>query len=573
MTPPGSLEPVQTISPTKRAHQDAPSPSAKRLPTKPPEGREANFVSVQGLERAAMNPRYSPLAASYIPEDESRASTLPPHPRGIKPLGNLYSATQQNLKTHAGSFAKLPDELLLHALEQLEACDLLLVGATCKALHAFACHGELWKTLLVQSPMAAVPKGQRPQWHGSWRATYLNLPPECQVRVDCTGLYSDALYRPFHCAHLPLELYTDPAHFNSPISKLPNLTPHEFKRHWVHRPFILTEPVKSWDVYRRWNLGLLMLQYGRSTFRCEAVDWPLETYAGYMHSNDDESPLYLFDSKFAEKMQLQLEQLSQECNAGDDEPAYTPPRAFTPDLFSVLGDERPAHRWLIIGPPRSGSSFHTDPNGTSAWNAVLKGRKYWIMSPTPPPGVYVSDDESEVTSPSSIAEWLMGFHNDARNMPGVCEGICEAGEVLHVPGGWYHLVLNLPPEDESVEDNIAITQNFVPEPRLPEVLTFLKRKPDQVSGFQFSDDSQDEQGERPSQIFSAYDLLVSRLEEQYPEKLRQALDTAAPSDHSNARGNSVWEEVTKSKEPGDGGFSFGFSLHEEDGEGEEAIGS
>jgi hypothetical protein len=41
-------------------------------------------------------------------------------------------------------------------------------------------------------------------------------------------------------------------------------------------------------------------------------------------------------------------------------------------------------RWLIIGPHRSGSSFHVDPNATCAWNAVVSGAKKWILFP---PGV------------------------------------------------------------------------------------------------------------------------------------------------------------------------------------------
>lgn len=85
---------------------------------------------------------------------------------------------------------------------------------------------------------------------------------------------------------------------------------------------------------------------------------------------------------------------------------------------------------------------------SSAWNAVLRGSKYWIMFPTspsqpPPPGVFVSGDQSEVTSPLSIAEWLLGFHAQARATPGCAEGICKEGEVLHVPSGWWHLVVNL----------------------------------------------------------------------------------------------------------------------------------
>ena len=64
------------------------------------------------------------------------------------------------------------------------------------------------------------------------------------------------------------------------------------------------------------------------------------------------------------------------------------PACFAEDLLAVLGPERPDHRWLIWGPARSGSTFHKDPNATSAWNAVVRGRKHWILYPpnTQPPG-------------------------------------------------------------------------------------------------------------------------------------------------------------------------------------------
>lgn len=55
---------------------------------------------------------------------------------------------------------------------------------------------------------------------------------------------------------------------------------------------------------------------------------------------------------------------------------YSVPHLFQDDYFNVLDrDQRPAFRWLIIGPERSGASWHVDPALTSAWNTLLCGRK------------------------------------------------------------------------------------------------------------------------------------------------------------------------------------------------------
>lgn len=51
---------------------------------------------------------------------------------------------------------------------------------------------------------------------------------------------------------------------------------------------------------------------------------------------------------------------------------YTVPEYFSEDLFQLVGEDRPDYRWIIIGPARSGSTFHRDPNFTSAWNAVIR---------------------------------------------------------------------------------------------------------------------------------------------------------------------------------------------------------
>ena len=74
---------------------------------------------------------------------------VPSHPLGIKPNGNAYTANE-NLKSAAGYFAVLPDELLVMVLECLDAKSLRKIECCCKALYAFSRLEDLWKTLCIE---------------------------------------------------------------------------------------------------------------------------------------------------------------------------------------------------------------------------------------------------------------------------------------------------------------------------------------------------------------------------------------------------------------------------------------
>ncbi|RDW74017.1 hypothetical protein BP5796_07459 [Coleophoma crateriformis] len=466
---------------------------------------------------------------SLVLEEESSVA-IPLHPLGVKPLGNQYTATS-NARHATGPFQILPDEMLAIFLEYLDSRDLQLLGSTCKSLFAFCRSDDLWKALFIESPLS---KSGSFSWRGSWRATLLGLEQEQVARIKCDSVFSDVLHRPFLCTHTPLTPYTTNIPRGNAIPRMENLSSMEFSENWSDKPFILTAPVREWPVYQSWDTDTLLRQYGDVKFRAEAVDWDLKTYVSYMSNSNDESPLYLFDRGFVEKMGLITGNIKTS-------PSYWPPECFGEDLFAVLGDQRPDDKWLIVGPARSGSTYHKDPNATSAWNAVLKGSKYWIMFPSftsspPPPGVYVSEDQSEVTSPLSIAEWLLGFHAEARKTPGCLEGVCGEGEVLHVPSGWWHLVVNL-------DASIAITQNFVPRSHLAGVLSFLKDKADQVSGFK-------------KDITDPYGIFVDRMQSEHPDLLRQAEQELEKRAEGRKR---KWDAaVGNDGNENSGGFSFGF---------------
>ena len=84
--------------------------------------------------------------------------------------------------------------------------------------------------------------------------------------------------------------------------------------------------------------------------------------------------------------------------------------------------------------------------------------------------------------PLSTGEWLLSFwsaHLEAKkNLDPTArpfEAIVEEGEIIFVPHGFWHMVLNL-------DDCIAITQNYVSTSNLSDCLRFLREKPDQISG-------------------------------------------------------------------------------------------
>jgi hypothetical protein len=177
----------------------------------------------------------------------------------------------------------------------------------------------------------------------------------------------------------------------------------------------------------------------------------LDNYRRYASQCPDEAPVYIFDSAFGDRARGLM----------DD---YTIPPVFHEDFFAILGSSRPDHMWLVGGPPRTGSSFHLDPYMTSAWNAVASGSKRWILYPpsTPPPGVSVGRDEEGDTSYDADEPIKYLLRTQFDSLPAEKRGleiIQRAGEIIYVPSGWWHFVLNLE-ETVAVTQNHAMTSNF-----------------------------------------------------------------------------------------------------------------
>ena len=82
-------------------------------------------------------------------EREESPHAIPPHPLGVKPAGNQYTATSI-AKDFIGSFRAFPDEILAVFLEYLDSYKLRYLGTTCKFLYAFCRSDDFWKALFIE---------------------------------------------------------------------------------------------------------------------------------------------------------------------------------------------------------------------------------------------------------------------------------------------------------------------------------------------------------------------------------------------------------------------------------------
>jgi len=426
----------------------------------------------------------------------SGLATLYSHPYGSLPFGNIYLSPRKNKDEvrHNGLGPRmrfLNDEQVLNVLAFADGNSLSRLVQCSRYLYVAGHHDELWRDLMLRKF-----ESWGVDFKDSWRDTYVNKETKNKGKyhepIVMKGIYSDTFFRSWLCRSF--ELHPSCISINSvPTEEVSSITLKKFltKYEEKNQPVLIKGATRSWPAVQKWNQEYLIEQTHGVSFRATSGAAPLpaqfrmESYAKYCASTVEEAPLYLFDRTFAKTCPQLLEDyvnaLKSSCPYFDSDAEHGH------DLFSLLGaDRRPDHRWIIVGPKRSGSSFHIDPNATHAWNAPIIGRKRWIFYPPGinPPGVFPSPSGDDVAMPISLGEWFLTYWNDhvkERTNPNVSKRPLECtvhpGDILFVPHGWWHCVLNL---DDGL--SVGLTQNYVSSSNLPSVLRFLKMKKTQISG-------------------------------------------------------------------------------------------
>jgi hypothetical protein len=90
------------------------------------------------------------MTGDGLEDDSDLGSPVPPHPLGIKPLGNKYFSSGGDARRSMGVLQALPDEMIMQLFEYMDKQALRLLGYTCKFLFAFCAADDIWKSVFLE---------------------------------------------------------------------------------------------------------------------------------------------------------------------------------------------------------------------------------------------------------------------------------------------------------------------------------------------------------------------------------------------------------------------------------------
>ena len=449
------------------------------------------------------------------------------HPLGILPEGNAYVDPHGNRKRHVGlgMFSKLEDETFLEVLGFLSGKDAIQSETVSPAFMAFAREEGVWKERCLDMNYS--------KFHHSWRSTFIageyGVIPSEESLIKLEGIYSDHLFYAVQCRRYYADLkhkYDCDFKGNVQLVDRDTLDRVTFvdKFEKTGKPILINGLVQQWPAFKNWtSREYLLNKCGDNKVACGTALWTLKEY--YQYADNcvwDEVPFFVFENKFFAESEL----------ASD----FTHDEIFGPNMFDVLSPPfKPDNRWLLIGNQMSFSQWHIDPNSTTAWNGVIQGRKLWLLLPPScvPAGVFPSSDGSAVRQPHSLLEWFgNGLYEETKEMYGkkLHECICGPGQLMVIPRGWWHCVVNL--ED----DTVAVTQNFCPETHVHSVRRFLKESKHCVSGIDH---------ELRDDLWHEFDAALMK---QRPDVLPPKQTIEADKVATSCEGFSFWNHLRTSSE-------------------------
>lgn len=215
------------------------------------------------------------------------------------------------------------------------------------------------------------------------------------------------------------------------------------------KPVILTGLTDGWLARTRWTLEFLKERFGEETARVthgldqaygDRTPMQIRDYLRFVSEPNDDRPLYLAS--------WTIHRTNGNSGLFRD---YDVPEHFRPCWQSWIPLFDPHWEWIFVGKKGVRLGLHLDKGWSSAWNAVITGKKEVIA--------YPYEELAKVSEGNSPRTFVDAFAPDEARFPDFRKahgfyGELNPGELIFIPSKWIH-------QFDNVETGISVTHNWI----------------------------------------------------------------------------------------------------------------
>jgi len=234
------------------------------------------------------------------------------------------------------------------------------------------------------------------------------------------------------------------------IPRRENLSYSEFAREYLypHRPVILTDATEHWRAVGKWSPEFFKSEFGSRVITIDGREIMVSDFFDLVVHSSEKRPapylMYIGDSNyFADVFPELVDDIGQV-------PKYLSPNwlgdRYVPPILGRRLNRGPKPEFYFGGRGAGFPVLHWDNLYFHAFNSQIYGQKEWYLyAPDQTPFMYPRKDRGNL---SMIVDALGDpdlerYPLFAKAVPHKC--VVEPGEMLFLPGGWWHITRMLGP--------------------------------------------------------------------------------------------------------------------------------